>query len=389
MALVLADGFDYWTSAITNLIALAGGWTYWEDVRGGGGSGAISVNNGHLSKGLNAADQSATLIFGGSVSSGQIPRDIVSFASGGEGILDDCTPSITVSVLPNGGLPAALLSVYEGWGPAGLLSGGSQAVNQSGGPGGTLLAQEPISWSGSGWNFLEVKVSPSGVIVRLEGVEIINTGGGSGAVLDSVILWNNLSFNDVYILNGDSPAPRTFLGPDIRVNYVFPTSDVAVGWTPSSPTQPHWDHLDSINHWGDYLFNEYVVSNVSGAVDLFEVADAGVAVDETILGVVVAALAFKSDANPRSLALLAGGSQSPDLPLEQYSGTIVWGARDVAWVPPRAWTEAAFNATRFGIKTREASSATNAFVYRLIVQTLVGPTQGGGWGVGFVRMGAN
>jgi hypothetical protein len=386
MALIAVESFDYW--ADTTLMPLAGGWTYQETVNVGfsiGRHGNYGVPTDYISKVLTPGQASSTLIFGAGILSA-LDKDICTFGAGSpDGLIAGCTPAVTVHVSSD-----ARVKVYQGWGPAAHVS-----VDRSGGSAGSLLAQSAVLDLTS-WKYLEVKVTSGAVVVNVEDVEVINVAH-SGGTMDNLFVWR-ANMDDLYLLNG-SGTPNTFVGTGARVAQVFPDGDYSVAWTPQYGSD-HWDILNADNNPGNPFAADWVWADADGTVDLLDVGSSpALGSGEEILGVVVSAHAQKMDAGPRSLALMASASgttaQSADLALDVMPGPVIdlWNM-ERAWALSAqpggaAWTEAAFNAAKFGFKARDSGS-TVAQVDRLVVQILIGPGQGlGGWGVGMVRMGAN
>jgi hypothetical protein len=359
MALLAVEGFDYWSTSVTNVIPLASPWTYAPDVRvvssspGRHDKWAASSGFEYMGKTLTGDESDSTLIVGFGLCSSE-GRDLCSFGAGGvDGEVAGCIPSITIHATED-----SRIAVYEGWGPFDYAS-----VGITGGSPGTLLGQSvPLdlgnqSGSFNGltyWRYLEVKVSPAGVVVMHEDLEVVSVAGGSGGVLDNVFLWGNVPLDDVYLLNDQAPGPTNFIGTGAAVYHGMPGPGGAhEDWLPGGGD--NWDELNSVGAFGDFSFGT-VTSDVMNAYDLYP---AGPGVPATppnaIRGVQVSARAGKSDVGTRSIALLSsvGGStdQSGDIPI---LATTTSEKAAIFHTQPNGspWTATTLEAAEFGIKVR-------------------------------------
>lgn len=359
MALLLAEGFDYWNSGITDDIKLAGGWTYQgaypsTGIELNGGRHGINCGyaSGYWSKVLTPSEASTTLVLGvGLYQTSDL--DVCTFGAGSLNGVNpgDCVPNVTVNVSSDG-----RVRVYQGWGPAGKAS-----VTSSGGSPGTLLAQSAvINFNVGAWKYLEVKATSISVIVNVDDIQVVNVAH-TGTVFDNFFIWGGFRMDDVYLLNGTG-APNTFVGTGARVEYTMSSADNSVSWTPSGGTD-HWSLLDSQNAYGDPIGNGWVTSDVTDAVELLEVGNLSpLGAEDTLLGVVVSAMARKLDTGPRSIAIIASAEgttvQSADMILTQYVAptydfSILERILVLSTQPNGSpWTEIAFNAAKFGFKTR-------------------------------------
>jgi hypothetical protein len=328
MSLLLVEGFDYWNDGITDNMYAGGLWSVivdnvnhvGSDGRHGGDWAATQHTTGHLGKILTGAEKDETIIIGVGFRA-QAGLDICSIGTGGSAAAWG-TPNITLNTVATSGGDGKV-RVYEGWGPSGASSG---SVAQTGGSAGTLLAESASIFLGSTtgsdvWVYIEIKVSPAGVVVQVDDVEVINTAGGSGAEMDTIWFWGNLAMDDLYILNGKTPAPNSFVGSGAQVVYAMPGTDgTPLEWTSTDAT--HAGAVNNINAFGTPITNHSITSDVLNAVDMFDFGTFELATSpDVVLGVQVSTIAAKTDTGPRSLAIVATKDgadwQSADLPLVQ------------------------------------------------------------------------
>lgn len=235
---------------------------------------------------------------------------------------------------------------------------------------GTQLA---ISASGvlqaGAWHYIEVKAvlgdgTSGSVIVRVDGVQVISTGGvdtkngGTKTVFDTIRVGdqNAGSFDDIVLLNGvDSGVAgrpnNDFLG-DVFVEALDPDGN--------GNYATEFDHSDGNDIANDDLVNEadpdddttYVESGVDDAKESYTFeATSGTG---NVAGVAVYARAKRSDTDSRDIALLAreGGTdaQSAD---QTLAATYAWHTHVFEAEPDgSAWTLAEVDGAEFGVVSR-------------------------------------
>jgi hypothetical protein len=193
----------------------------------------------------------------------------------------------------------------------------------------------------------EVRLNES-VVYSATGVDTKN--GGTKTVFDTVTFINGggaTRVDDIYINNGAGSVNNSFLG-DVVVEGIIPTGDGAssqfVGSDGNSTS--NYQLVD------DMLMTDYVESPTSGNVDTYGMGDL-TRTSGSIYGVMVSALAQKTDAGARGLK-----------PVIRRSGTTYDGAEhtlaqtaDLTWdiweTDPSTsalWTVAGVNAMEAGVK---------------------------------------
>lgn len=224
------------------------------------------------------------------------------------------------------------------------------------------------------WFFFEAKIKIHSTYgsfeIRVDGTSVlyqanINTRNGGTGILNSFDMHTGVAaapadyrftIDDVYVLAGGGTAPfNDFLG-DVTIDYVQPTADDTVAWTPSAGA--NWDAVADAVATGVPVITDYVSSSTDNQTDQYVLADTAYPSPSIVLGAATYAYADKSDSGARSLGLtneLSGTvAQSSDLVL-RYSGN---GGPQYCRFPRElapdgtAWTTAKANSMKVGVKAR-------------------------------------
>lgn len=167
-------------------------------------------------------------------------------------------------------------------------------------------------------------------------VNLIQLGHSTGADSNTIIM----DWDDIYITNGPILAEATYTP-------CSPTSDVAQGFSRSTGSD-NYALVDEM----PVVTTDYVTSALVGTVDTYEFANLP-STPQSILAVVVSAVARKTDAGDRGLALqVKSGSTTSDGPTNYLSTTNLHYERVLETDPDTsaAWTASAVNALRGGPK---------------------------------------
>jgi hypothetical protein len=224
------------------------------------------------------------------------------------------------------------------------------------------------------WFYFETKIKISDsfglVEIRVDGVPVFyqanidtrNAGTGIVNCFEMHTIIANapadyrFSIDDVYVLSAGGSAPfNDFLG-DVTIDYVQPTANDTVAWTPSAGA--NWDAVADAIATGVPVITDYVSSNVDDQSDLYVLADTAYPAPSVIIGAATYAYADKTDSGGRSLGItneLSGTTvQSSDLVL-RYSGN---GGPQYCRFPRElapdggAWTTTKANTMKVGVKSR-------------------------------------
>lgn len=239
--------------------------------------------------------------------------------------------------------------------------------------GGTLIGSQPCIPYNQ-WFYFEAKIKVHDTFglfeVRVDGISVfyqanIDTRNAGTGIINCfnlhTIVANSpadyrFSIDDFYVLSGGGSAPfNDFLG-DVTIDYVQPTANDTVAWTPSAGE--NWDAVADAQATGVPVTSDYVSSNTDNQIDQYVLADTAYPSPSIVLGAVTYAYADKTDSGARSLALIneLSGSvvQSSDLVL-RHSGNggpqYVRFPRELA--PDGAvWTTTKANSMKVGVKAR-------------------------------------
>jgi hypothetical protein len=223
------------------------------------------------------------------------------------------------------------------------------------------------------WRYLEIKIrihdTLGTVDVRLDGVSVLSLSGqdtrNAGVGNVSYVNWmqgidggasvsTNYSIEDMYICTGAGSAPfNDFLG-DVTIEYLQPTANDSVAWTPS--TGANWDAVADAQPVP--VITDYVSSSTIDQLDQYVLADSAYSSPSDLLGVESYAYADKADSGNRTLAIIQelSGSvvASSDLTLRYTSNggpMYLRFPRDLA-PDAAAWTLTKLNSSKLGIKAR-------------------------------------
>lgn len=233
------------------------------------------------------------------------------------------------------------------------LNASLEAFRLSSSQAGTSLGASSVSLiAAATWYYLEVEVVISTTVGRitayLGGVQVINVTGvntanaGVGTTADTILFildngstgLTSFDVDDLYLLDA-----ATKLG-ERRVETLYPTSDVAQGWTRSTGAT-NYTLVDEATANGD---TDYVQASAVNDLDTYGFGNL-TGTPATIDAVQLAAFAEKTDATSRSIALQAiSGATTSDgsnfslaasygkferLMLTDPNGSIAWTAANV------------------------------------------------------------
>ena len=343
MTLLLLESFDGiatadlpskgWTNSSATVTTVA--------ARTGPNALRASSANAAVSRGLAAADEHATLIVGFAfymnAASGVASR-VVSLRSDG-----GATTHITLSASVGG-----LLQVRRGTETGTILGSGS-----------TLVAGQ--------WYYLELKVTlsdASGVVeLKVNGAADITLSGqdtknaGTKTVFDNIIVGNSGAstdyiYDDLYLCNAAGSVNNTFLG-DTRVRCLLPNGNGNSSQLLGSDGNSTDNYLlvdEAVPSTADYVGSATL--DQKDTYTFNDLPDAS----GTIHGVQVAALATKTDAAARNLAIVtrSGGTDydGSDVALALGTNAYVRQVRETDPATAAAWSIAGVNAAEFGAKVR-------------------------------------
>lgn len=290
------------------------------------------TSNGVLGFGLLANTLSATHIIATKI------------ASNGE--------SYIVLVLNGGGT----FSVYRDTDGAGLSA-----------PPGVLLATSTNTIVANTWHYIEWRTTVNGTTgqseVRVNGnpTPWINISSANTQAVAGVpeirgfqlgaYQTNDLYFDDVYYLDGNSSAgSTTFLG-DCRVNTVFPSSDGnQTDFTPSTGSD-NYAMVDEVVPDDDTTYNQ---SSTVNNVDLYGFPDAfGVGVSANVFGVQVSNIVRKTDAGPAAIAPVIRSNSTDYVGANSYLAISYFDEFQIYENDPAtslSWTTDGVNNAEFGLK---------------------------------------
>lgn len=194
-------------------------------------------------------------------------------------------------------------------------AGGEITVVRSGGQ--TVLGTSAAGVLPVGaWSYVEVKATFSNtigtVVVRVNGVQVLNLSGldtidSSSTGVTTLVLGAAVSvattgavFDDVYIANAVGTVNNDFLG-ELTVEHLRPAADDTAQWLGSDGNSTN--NFDLVDEAGTYNGADYVASSTVGQRDLYTPTASARATTSPVLGVVVAAVAQKSDSGTRTVKL--------------------------------------------------------------------------------------
>ena len=332
MAVVLIDGFDFYTAA-------QGGVNRWAGNLGGATTGRFdgqstrftSTGAGVLTCRRTLPSNYSTLFYGFAFNTSTSgPAATTDFAAIAAGATNTCRIGMNVS--------------------------GQIVIRNSGG---TTIATGTTAIGSSVWHYIEVKLVINGasgtVEVHLDGAagEIASTTGNFGSVnVDTIAISqvnNNSStlFDDLYVLDTSGSAPsNTFLN-DARVETLYPTSDGAhTQWTPTGGGA-HYTQVNEAQADGD---TTYVADGTVNDIDTYGFSD--VDGGATVYGVQWNAYARKDDAAARQIAPVirqastdyVGNTKTLTASYDIYSQLYALDPTSAAW------TAGNVNSDEFGVK---------------------------------------
>jgi hypothetical protein len=187
-----------------------------------------------------------------------------------------------------------------------------------------LTAGSPLATSATNvlpaaaWSYVEVKTtinnSTGSVVVRVNGVQVVNVTGvdtqeePSLATADMVRLGQasigltavGNAWDDVYICNTTGTVNNDFLG-ELTVDHLRPGADDTAQWLGSDGNSTN--NYDLVDEAGTAVTTDYVASSTVGQRDLYTPVASTKAATSPVLGVVVCAVAMKTDAGTRTVKL--------------------------------------------------------------------------------------
>lgn len=319
MALVLLDGFDYYTGTQSTL----NGWSVTGTMSAGRFGGQAFKPGNRAARTLPSTY--TTLIFGVAINSADV---------GGPARLLTAAGVVVATISQTG------------------VNGFLKVLDSTGAT--VATGTTPILTDGSTWHYMEVKlvVGATGTVeIHLDGVagEIASTVGnfGTTAIGQIELANNSVKYDDLYVVDTTGAAPRnTFLG-DVRVGTILPSSDGAhTQWTPNSGTT----HFNRVNQATPDDDTTYLSDATAGDIDTFGFQDIDAAA--TVYGVQVNTYARKDDAGTRQIApvIRQGGADSVGTTVTLGS-TYAFFRQLYNQDPTSAdWTAANVNADEFGVK---------------------------------------
>jgi len=207
------------------------------------------------------------------------------------------------------------------------------------------------------WYYLEIKFdmgttnfSAQPVVVHLDGVEAINTNlnigdddGWTGFQLNGA----NFAFDDIYVCSTSGPVNNDILGP-ITIRALLPDADGGVTDFSGSAPGNHFELVDELGSDGDTTFVE---STAPGQTELYSHVPS--APTGNVIGVVQTVTMRATDATPVNVQFTTrtGGTNSnhSNLTVGTQNFLAYHETYDLNPANSAAWTEAALDATEFGI----------------------------------------
>ena len=193
------------------------------------------------------------------------------------------------------------------------------------------------------WSYVEAKVTvhdtTGSAVLRVNGVQVLNltnvdTKDSSLTTAASLKLGHNSAFtppgignafDDVYIADTTGSVNNDFLG-ELTVEHLRPASDDTAQWVGSDGNSTA--NYDLVDEAGAYNGTDFVASSTVGQRDLYVPVPSTLPISAPVLGVVVSAVAMKTDAGTRTAKLIckegSGGTvrQSADIGLPTSFGEL-------------------------------------------------------------------
>lgn len=329
MAIVLMDGYDYYTAAL----AAGKGWGKVPDSMVSGRLGGQAARyNGNSGGGVfvrKLPSTYTTLIFGFAY---RLNSANAGFTVGVAGLSPDATPTKTVDLSLNTGYNLAI----SGHSGATVLSVGS-------------------------WYYIEVKAVINGASGSLEvhlngAVEIasftVNLGTTPLGYLylnfPGSSVTNGNDYDDIYVCDNSGAANTSFLG-DCRIETLYPGADGAhTQWTPDTGSA-HYARVDETTPDGD---SSYVRDNNVGDRDSYAFTDLATLAG-SVFGVQTQMYARKDIAGTRQLAAVARPGSTDHDGAAATLGTSYAFFSEIREQNPdtsAAWTIGDVNGSEFGVK---------------------------------------
>ncbi len=223
------------------------------------------------------------------------------------------------------------------------------------------------TWLRMGFDF---KVAEAGwAVLYLNGTAILTyegdtTGAGSNfdvfQMLSSALLnsWELNYFDDLYL--DDTAGEATYAPPpDIRFQALYPTGNGSENEFDKSHSNANWEHVDSTSYFSDsyYVYASSAGLNDRYTHDAYAIPD-GFQIDAVHYG----ATLVKTDAGIATTAVLTGKMGDDEYATEELSigtgglskansGDLIHFDRQTTDPAGAAWTQAALNATEFGVRS--------------------------------------
>jgi hypothetical protein len=325
MALVLIDGFDFYTAAQATVAGWSQAFTSMQAARLGTGQSARCPAGANVRA---LPSTYSTLIVGFAFDMTTSPTSTVDFfvirTAAGANILRlqivNGTPNL-VKVLNSGG---------------------------------TVIATSTVNVVAGTWYYFEIKLVINGasgsVTTQLNGAADIATTtgnfGSTNAGQVGPVGAFNMNVDDLYVCDTTGSARNTFLG-DIRVATSMANADGAHSqWTPDSGSA-HFSRINEAQADGD---TSYVSDVTPGDIDTYVFDD--VDPSATVLGVQVNLHARKDDAGIRQIAPVIRESGTDHVGTTVTLGSTYSFTRELHDQDPTGsdWTASSVNAAEFGVK---------------------------------------
>jgi hypothetical protein len=337
MTLLFADGFETGTSA----------W-----VSSGGGT---AVGTGRFGQGVTLTNTSGYWDTGFPATLGPM---IIGFA-------------YKPGSATNGGI-ASIQNIPASGMHIGFVRGASGEINVHAGSFGSLGTVIGTTAAGilppGAWSYIEMKftihASAGIVVLRVNGVEVLNVSGKDtqdtpAPLTASILHLGNTAlagivssvYDDVYICDGTGSFNNDFLG-EVMIEHLMPGSDDTAQWVGSDGNSVN--NWDLVNETGTFNTTDYVATSTVNDRDLYVPVASSRSASSPVKGVIVSAIAQKTDAGTRTARLVikegAGGtvrtSTAMGLPTTYGELRAMWDRK----ADGSTWTVADVNALRFGIE---------------------------------------
>lgn len=218
---------------------------------------------------------------------------------------------------------------------------------------GTVLSSSTRAFAFNSWHFIELAATASNSFVaRVNGQQVFSTTAsfgtfaalrlGKNAASNSV-----LDIDDLYVCNALGAVNNTFLG-NVRIDTLYPNSDVATGWT-----SPVANHYSVINKPVPDL-NTTLSAEAINLQDTYNFDDLPAIIAPAILGLQLNSLVASSDGSSATVKQLVQVGATTQLLNVHYLSSDFSYISNVLELNPvtnAAFTEANFNAAKFGLST--------------------------------------